>query len=116
MSEKNFWVLLRENLALAHIGLKRHQAMWHESYWNAEGKSWILLRVGRSGMMLFKGSDADTIFRMPNTQSLIDLAVWKVYGNMKKEDWKSLKKEFKNERREIPKKTGASSHRNGAIN
>jgi penicillin-binding protein-related factor A (putative recombinase) len=71
------------------VGLKKHQHLWMKDYTNHGGSCWIILRVGRNWLMLFKG-DEDLV-KMIKPQELIDKAIWHHQGIMKRENWKLLK-------------------------
>jgi|TARA_R110002020_G_scaffold48763_6_gene138999 hypothetical protein len=136
MTEKSFWTLLRNNLAIkmyrvenrvgsgmpdvhyinkrasgwielkyvdsfpkkgkVNIGLKKHQALWHKNYNAFGGVSWVLVRLSRSAIFLFKGEDADIIAKMPNKFFMMEKCVWCKRGNMGAKDWDNLKEEITN--------------------
>jgi hypothetical protein len=78
------------------IGLRKAQFIWHKTYALHGGKSWIILRVGRNSLLLLRGKDAEKINKMPCTADFIDLASWSHFGNMRLENWSSLKEEIIN--------------------
>ena len=76
------------------VGLKKHQHMWLKDYSNHGGLCWIILRVGRNWLLLFKG-DEDLV-KMIKPQELIERAVWHHKGIMRREHWKKLEEVMKN--------------------
>ena len=78
------------------IGLRKAQFIWHRTYALHGGKSWIILRIGRNGLLLLRGKDAETINKMPSTKDFIEMASWSHFGNMRLENWSNLKEEIIN--------------------
>jgi hypothetical protein len=79
------------------IGLRKAQFIWHRIYSLHGGNSWIILRVGRNGLILLKGEDAEKINKMPCKANLIEMASWSHFGNMRLENWTNLKEKITNE-------------------
>jgi hypothetical protein len=88
------------------VGLKKHQHLWLKDYINHGGLCWILLRVGRTWLMLFKG-DEDLVNKIKPSE-LIEKAVWHHKGIMQRENWKSLEEVMKNGRKRISKENSNS--------
>lgn len=57
-------------------GLRLNQAMWANKYISKEGKSWILIRVGRDFTVLVNGKFARDLFDRPSKKHLIDICSW----------------------------------------
>jgi hypothetical protein len=73
------------------IGIRKAQKFWHRAYYNHGGKSWILIRVGRRGIILVNGNKSDEISQGITSEKLIDISEWYKIGNFNPEDWESLK-------------------------
>ena len=123
MSEKALWSLVRSNLALrmfrvenrvaagmpgrkVSVGLKKHQHMWLKDYIDHGGICWIMLRVGRTWLMLFHG-DEDLV-NMIKSNELIERSVWYHKGIMTRDNWQKLEEVIKNGRVCISKKNSDS--------
>jgi hypothetical protein len=76
------------------IGLRMSQSIWHSRYISHGGKTWILLRVGRTGIFLIDGKNSRALQKMPNISSFLELCSWKHMGNFKLYNWKELKDEI----------------------
>jgi hypothetical protein len=76
------------------IGLRKAQFIWHRTYALHGGKSWIILRIGRNGLLLLRGKDAEKINKMPSTKDFIEMSAWNHFGNMRLENWLKLKEEI----------------------
>jgi hypothetical protein len=73
-------------------GLRLNQAMWANKYISKEGKSWILIRVGRDFTVLVNGKFARDLFDRPSKKHLMDICSWSKKGNLSTEDWEYLAK------------------------
>ena len=72
-------------------GIRPSQWLWHETYQRHGGKSWILIRIGRRGVILVKGDRAHEIAKGIPGSDIIDKAYWSHMGNFEPQDWDSLK-------------------------
>ena len=71
-------------------GLRLNQAMWANKYISKEGKSWILIRVGRDFTVLVNGKYGRDIFDRPSKKHLMDICSWSKRGNLSHDDWTDL--------------------------
>jgi len=83
-----------------NIGLRNSQSLWHSSYNVSGGKSWIIVRVGRSALLLFNGKYASKIAKRPNYSDLEKFIQWGHWGNMKDCQWEILAEEIKGEKKD----------------
>ena len=88
------------------VGLKKHQHMWLKDYIDHGGIFWIMLRVGRTWLMLFHG-DEDLV-NMIKSNELIERSVWYHKGIMTRDNWQKLEEVIKNGRVCISKKNSDS--------
>ena len=79
------------------IGLRKSQAIWHRIYNNFGGKSWILIRICRIGIILVDGNYSDEIAKMPSIKNLIEVSSWNYFGNMRNENWTELRDVIQNQ-------------------
>ena len=76
------------------IGLRQSQHLWHLRYGGHGGKTWILARIGRTGIFLINGKYSGELQRQPSSAAFIKLCSWKHTGNLTYEHWESLKQEI----------------------
>ena len=72
------------------IGLKKNQVFWLKEYGKNKGKCWVLVRIDRDYMGLYKGEDAEKLYLRPSKKDFVEMAHWHKKGNMKSEDWSDL--------------------------
>tara|TARA_R100001015_G_C4621228_1_gene178373 strand:- start:111 stop:560 length:450 start_codon:yes stop_codon:yes gene_type:complete len=72
-------------------GIRQSQYLWHEMYKRHGGKSWVLVRVGRRGVILVKGGVLREVAKGISVSDVIDKSSWSHMGNLEKQDWENLK-------------------------
>ena len=72
-------------------GLMQTQAMWLETYYLNGGNSWIMLRIGREFTGLLSGREAMKIYDRPSKAAFRGMLCWHAMGNIKEEEWDTLK-------------------------
>ena len=90
------------------IGRRPSQWLWHETYQRHGGKSWLLIRVGRRGVILVKGDRSREIAKGISVHDVIKKSDWSHMGNFESKDWDNLKGAINEQGEKTSRDSGAS--------